>query len=97
MRVNVVGKETVNYVKNGQPVQGIKLHVTYPFGEGKEGTEGIACDAPYFSNRFNAYHQAALVCVGDTVDMFYNQYGKIDSLQVVESASGASAVSGGKK
>lgn len=86
MRVNVVGKEDVNYVKQGQPVIGIKLHVTYPFEDGKQGVEGIACDAPYFSSRFNAYHQAALVSVGDTVDVFYNQYGKIDSLQVVPSA-----------
>lgn len=97
MRVTVVGKENVNYVKQGNPVQGIKLHVTYPFGDGKEGVEGIACDAPYFSNRFNAYHQAALVCVGDVVDLFYNQYGKIDSLQVVQPGAGADAAAAGKK
>lgn len=96
MRVNVVGKENVNYVKNGQPVQGIKLYVTYPFGEGKEGVEGIACDALYFSSRFNAYHQAALVCVGDVVDLFYNQYGKIDSLQVVQPGADAAAAAGKK-
>lgn len=81
MRVSVVGKENVNYVKNGQPVQGIKLHVTYP--NTKDGAEGLACQAEYFSNRYDAYHQAALVNIGDIVDMFYNQYGRIDSLQIV--------------
>lgn len=81
MRVTVVGKENVNYVKQGQPVQGVKLYVTWP--NTKDGSEGLACDAPYFSNRYDAYHQAALVNVGDVVDMFYNQYGRIDTLQVV--------------
>lgn len=86
MRVNVVGKEIVNYVKNGQPVQGIKLYVTYPFAPNKKDVEGVACDAPYFGSRFDAYHQASLVNVGDEVDLIYNQYGRIDALQVVPSA-----------
>ena len=85
MRVSVVGKENVNYVKNGVPVQGIRLHVTYP--NTRDGAEGLACQSEYFSNRYNAYHQAALVNIGDIVDMFYNQYGRIDSLQVVPPSS----------
>lgn len=89
MRVNVVGKEDVNYIKNGQPVQGIKLHVTHE--NTKEGAVGVACETPYFSNRYDAYHQAALVNVGDVVDMFYNQYGRIDSLQVVSSGNPGTA------
>ncbi|MDE5746975.1 MAG: hypothetical protein K2I21_05295 [Acetatifactor sp.] len=87
MRVTVVGKENVNYVKNGQPVQGIKLYVTYPFAPNKKDVEGVACDAPYFGSRFEAYHQAALINVGDEVDLFYNQYGRIDTLQVVSPSS----------
>lgn len=86
MRVNVVGKEIVNYVKNGQPVQGIKLYVTYPFAPNKKDVQGVSCDAPYFGSRFDAYHQAVLVNVGDEVDLIYNQYGRIDALQVVSSA-----------
>lgn len=81
MRVTVVGKENVNYIKQGNPVQGIKLHVTYP--NTRDGAEGLACDAPYFGSRYDAYHQAALVKVGDIVDVFYNQYGRIDTLEVV--------------
>ena len=81
MRVNVVGKEVVNYVKNGQPVQGIRLHVTYP--NPKEGSEGLACQSEYFSNRYAAYSCAAQINLGDEVDMFYNQYGRIDTLQIV--------------
>ena len=94
MRVNVVGKENVNYVKNGSPVQGIRLHVTYP--NTRDGSEGLAGQSEYFSNRYDAYHQAALVNVGDVVDMFYNQYGRIDSLQIVQPVSDAAAVSGKK-
>lgn len=87
MRVNVVGKEVVNYVKNSQPVQGIRLHVTYP--NTRDGAEGLVCQSEYFSNRYDAYHQAALVCVGDVVDMYYNQYGRIDTLQAVPPAPAA--------
>lgn len=87
MKVNVVGKEDVNYVKNGQPVQGVRLYVTYPFAASKKDVQGIACDSLYFSNRYDAYHQAALVNVGDVVDMLYNQYGRVDTLQVVPPSS----------
>ena len=81
MRVNVVGKENVNYVKNGKPVQGIRLHLTYP--NTREGAEGLVCQSEYFSNRYAAYNDAVQVSVGDELDMFYNQFGKVDTLQLV--------------
>ena len=87
MRVNVIGREDVNYIKNGNPVQGIRLYVTYPFASNKKDATGIACDSLYFGNRYESYRQAALVNVGDVVDMFYNQYGRVDSLQMVDPAS----------
>lgn len=98
MKVNVIGKEDVNYVKNGQPVQGIRLYVTYPFASNKKDAKGIACDSPYFGSRFDAYHQAALVNVGDDVELVYNQFGKIDSvISVSPSPAPAPAAETGKK
>lgn len=97
MRVDVVGKEQVNYVKNGQPVQGVRLYVTYPFAASKKDAEGIACESMYFSNRYDAYHQAALISVGDVVDMFYNQYGRVDTLQVVPPSPAPAAAPADKK
>ena len=71
----VLGKEKVNYTnKIGNPVNGIKLHVT---SESKR-VEGLKVEVVYCSGLL-----ADEVEVGNTVDFLYNKYGNVQSVTVL--------------
>lgn len=81
MKKTVVGKEVVDYTKNGEHVQAVRLHCTYE--DDKAGLEGVCVETLWFGSKYPLYTQALPVQVGDVLDVFYNQYGRVDTFQIV--------------
>lgn len=74
---NCVGIERRQYVnKQGRNVSGYNLYFTYE----KKGTDGLACFQEWCSD---GVVQDSGIAVGDTVEIFYNRYGKVESLRIV--------------
>ena len=76
MRCTFVGKRRVDYVakKTGNHVLGWNLYCTHE----DQQTEGLKTESFYVNDNFRITSQ-----VGDVVDVFFNQYGSIESFQTV--------------
>ena len=85
MKKTVVGRELVDYTKNGERVQAVRLHCTYE--DNKVGLEGVCVETLWFGSKYPLYALALPVKVGDILDVFYNQFGRVDTFQVVPPAS----------
>lgn len=74
----VVGIEHREYDnKAGKHVTGYNLYVTY----NKVGVEGIACMSEWVRPEIV---DASPFAVGDKVNIFYNRYGRVEAISVVE-------------
>lgn len=61
---------------SGENIQGVSLYLTEP----RNGVYGLACDRLFVStNKLSGYIP---VC-GDEVQIFYNRYGKVDHLDLI--------------
>ena len=85
MEVVVIGKEVVDYPgKDGMQKRGVRLWSTYK--PTKTSVEGLCCREDYCSDRYTTYAQALPIKIGDTVNVYFNERGYVDSLQVVPSS-----------
>lgn len=78
--MKVVGIEEVDYIsKNGNPVQGRKIHCTYE----KEGVDGICTFSEFVGVGVDVD-----VEIGDCVEFLYNKYGKACHITVLSDEVG---------
>ena len=83
----IVGKELVDYVKNGKQVKGVRLHCTCL--SNKADFEGLQAQSFWCGPAF--YDQAAALSLGDQVNLFCDQRGYLDTIMLVQSAADAPA------
>lgn len=78
---SIIGIETVNYVKDGKPIKGERLHTTedIPVGRGigKKGDKFFLSDAKLAMLGFTP-------AVGDNVAVYYNRYGNVSHITQVD-------------
>ena len=76
MIYKVIGIQPVSYTskKTGQLVEGCQLHVSYADNR----TNGFAVDKIFCGKRIPVDH----VCLGDSIEVFYNRYGQVDYVGV---------------
>lgn len=78
MRIKVVGITKIDYTnKAGRHVCGVNLHGLYEDNK----TVGFATDKFYLSADFPNLDK---VKINNNVDIYFNQYGKVDFLAVAE-------------
>lgn len=78
MRVKIVGISKIDYTnKAGRHVNGVNLHGLFENNK----TVGFATDKFYLSADFPNLDK---VKINSNVDIYFNQYGKVDFLAVVE-------------
>lgn len=78
MKIKVVGITKIDYTnKAGRHVQGVNLHGLYE----DQKTDGLASDKFYLSADFPNLDK---VKINKYVDVYFNQYGKVDFLVVNE-------------
>lgn len=78
MKVKVVGIQKIDYTnKSGRHVSGVNLHAMYADNR----TDGYAVDKFYLASDFPNLDQ---VTVNSDVDVYFNQYGKVDFLVVAK-------------
>ena len=76
MKIKVVGIQKIDYTnKAGRHVSGVNLHAMYADNR----TDGYAVDKFYLASDFPNLDQ---VKVNTDVDVYFNQYGKVDFLVV---------------
>lgn len=76
MKIKVVGIQKIDYTnKAGRHVSGVNLHAMYA----DKRTDGYAVDKFYLASDFPNLDQ---VKVNTEVDVYFNQYGKVDFLVV---------------
>lgn len=76
MKIKVVGIQKIDYTnKAGRHVSGVNLHAMYVDNR----TEGYAVDKFYLASDFPNLNQ---VKVNTDVDVYFNQYGKVDFLVI---------------
>ena len=76
MKVKVVGIQKIDYTnKVGRHVTGVNLHAMYTDNR----TDGYSVDKFYLASDFPNLN---LVKVNSDVDVYFNQYGKVDFLVV---------------
>ena len=74
--MKIVGVRKVEYTaKDGAQVKGYTVHATYT----EKGTDGLCCDNFFVSEK---KADGWVPEVGETVELMYNKYGKIDSVKV---------------
>ena len=72
---SVIGLKEVNFTaKDGKNIVGTRLYLTYE----DEDCEGFACEAIYMPVLISQLG----VCVGDTIDVIYNKYGKVSRIDI---------------
>lgn len=78
MKVKVIGIQPINYVnKTGRQITGTKLHCAYE----KDSIRGLAVDSFYLGNNIPNVDKIKL---NDTVNLYFDQYGKVDFLAQAE-------------
>ena len=78
MKVKVIGIQPVNYVnKNGRQITGTKLHCAYE----KTQVQGLCVDSFYIGNNIPNIEKVKL---NEVVNLYFDQYGKVDFLAQAE-------------
>ena len=77
----VIGKQCVDYQnKDGKQIKGLKLWLAYE----KKGVTGVAADPIYLSQ--SKLDECGInpdeIKIDDLVTVFYNRYGKVESIAV---------------
>lgn len=75
-KYNVIGIKNVNYVskKSGKNVSGLILYFTQPIKDGA----GLSSDSVFVS-----HDVAGNIVPGDDINIFYNKYGNVCSINLV--------------
>ena len=75
---NVVGYQGVKFTApDGKEISGIRLHLLAE-GDPSRGVYGQICDTQFISNRIDYAPM-----VGDRIQISFNRYGKVQSIQVI--------------
>jgi len=78
MKIKVVGIQNIDYInKAGRHVSGVNIHAMYTDNR----TEGYAVDKFYLPADFPNLEN---VKINSDVDVYFNQYGKVDFLVVAK-------------
>lgn len=80
--VKVVGIQQVDYVnKKNQPVKGVTLHCVLD----DDRVNGQAVESYFISARNeDCYESARKISLGANINVYYNRFGYVDSIQVVK-------------
>lgn len=76
--MNLVGKQLIDFTKNGEHVKGIKLHFT---DDTVSNVKGAACLTQYISEKSDCYEKAYNVPLGP-FKILYGYGGRIDDIIV---------------
>lgn len=78
--MTIIGFAHTEFEKNGFKCSGVNFYVT----EERKNVTGVACDKVYVSDKLLAESGVKLseISVGDTLRVFYNKYGRVESLLV---------------
>lgn len=74
---SIVGIKLVDFEKDGQRMIGVKIYVTAE----SEKVEGLMTDSFFFSRE--KFPEAQKLVVGDSVIVYFNRYGKPNSIVAV--------------
>lgn len=78
MKATVVGKKILNFTtKEGNVIDGCTYYITYE----EKNVIGVTTDKVFVST---AKLDGTLINVGDVIDIFYNKFGKVDKVEVVD-------------
>ena len=78
MKVKIVGIQNIDYTnKSGRHISGVNLHVAYE----DQKVIGMAVDKFYLASDFPNLNK---VKCNDVVNVYFNQYGKVDFLAISE-------------
>lgn len=80
MNYEVIGIEEVNYTSKitRLPVNARKLHLTYHF-DSKAKAEGIGVEVV-----FTTCENAKLVEIDDRIEVYYNKYGNVQDIRILD-------------
>lgn len=78
MMYHVVGiRKNMSFsTKDGGEMSGLKLHLLCP----DDRVEGMCTDSFFISSKSSCYQSAVSLVPDDDVDIYFNRYGKIDSI-----------------
>ncbi len=78
MMYRVVGiRKNMSFnTKDGGKMSGLKLHLLCP----DDHVEGMASDSFFISSSASCYGVAASLCPDDDIEIYFNRFGKIDSI-----------------
>lgn len=72
----VIGIKQVEFKgRDGELVKGVKLYCEFE----DEGVDGIACDSYFLKPSI-----ASGITVGDSIDIRYNRYGKVERVDLLD-------------
>lgn len=83
MLVKVLGKQKLDYVnKQNKPVQGVTLHVVYPFET--NGHEGNCTDKLFISAKNEKLSaKMPMIAIESEVNILFNRYGSIEDIEIL--------------
>lgn len=82
MKVDLIGLRVVDFVADGEPVQGIKLFLAYP----EDNVYGKIVDSRFIRSEvfgsFNVPAEELAAHIGETIDIEINPKGKVVGLSL---------------
>ena len=82
MSVKLVGKQKIDFVKNGERVVGIKLHCVCTTND--EKFEGMRVETFFISSNNAMHEQCVSFPVGSELSVMYNRFGRADSITLCD-------------
>lgn len=74
--MNLVGKQLIDFKKDGEQIKGIKLHFT---DDSRENVKGAACLTQFVSEKNDCYKKAYDIPLGP-FKIFYGYGGRIEDI-----------------
>lgn len=80
MMFEIVGIESINFTsrQTGDQITGTNLFVHYPQENNRPGLQGVRTDKLFVKSAIDC----SMFSVGDQVEVYYNRYGKVDSVHL---------------
>lgn len=82
----IVGLQPTSFPSRDDPkvlIEGVTIYVTTPLDSKKSGTKGLKADKLFLTNA-KISDLSFLVDTDQLVEIYYNKYGKVQSLRLVE-------------
>ena len=77
--MKVIGiQRNVSFKMEGNQFNGINIYVSSP----KDGVEGVATEKLFINSNKECYAAAIGLKINDNISVYYNKYGKVDTIIV---------------